>query len=140
MCDIKGKSIIMNFINSTEYYGCTKCLHPEKHNIKKHYYSFDINIDSKKNQMCTDEHVKNLLSKLLKNPNLKSYKDIKIYSVLTALSNFSLISHCVVDTMHCLWKEIVFQFFKLWFKSKYCIDTPLNLQYLNKNEINNSFF
>ena len=56
----------MNFINSTEYYGYTKCLHPGKHNIKKHYYSFDINIESKKNQMCTDEACKKLIIKIIK--------------------------------------------------------------------------
>jgi hypothetical protein len=34
-----------------------------------------------------------------------------------ALLNFSLISHCVIDSMHCLWEGVVFQFFHLWFDS-----------------------
>jgi hypothetical protein len=118
ICDSKGKSEVMNFIASNGYFGCGKCVHPGEHVNNKHIYPFIQNANHLANASRTDNHTLQCLQKLLQNPAEEFVEGVKNFSVLSALPSFSLITHCVVDSMHCLWEGIVPQFFKLWFDSK----------------------
>ena len=44
---------------------------------------------------------------------------MKGLSLLCFIPFFDLIKNCVLESMHCIWEEVVKQLCNLWFDSKY---------------------
>jgi hypothetical protein len=119
ICDSKGRNEVMNFVAANGFFGCSKCLHPGQHMDGRHIYSHNSDAKASQNELRTDENLQLCLQNLIAQPNLSAFFGVKTYSVLSTTSDFSLITNCIIDSMHCLWEGIVPQFFNLWFAKKY---------------------